>query len=121
MANRPIRLSIEPEKFDRRYAKVYTSRDGKVRRFYQLVAWENRDGRDDKGNTHLVKQGLPMEFKDQGVDPNSLPIVGNLSMPEEDNGRRQSPAPSRQQPSGRTQSSSRPAPKPQDPNEDWGS
>lgn len=118
MPNRPIRLSIEPEKFDRRYAKVYTGRDGRVRRFYQLVAWENRDGRDQQGNTHLVKQGLPKEFKDQGVDPNSLPIVGNLSMPEED-------GPSRR-PSPPTTRGGRPDPRPaarqtaKDPNDDWG-
>ena len=119
MPNRPPRMSIEPEKFDRRYARVYTGRDGKVRRFYQLVAWENRGGRDENGNTHLLKQALPKEFKDQGVDPNSLPIVGNLSMPEEDGPtRRPSPAPTR---GGRPES--RPAARQttKDPNDDWGS
>ena len=47
---------------------------GKKGTYCTLVIWENRDGADEYGNTHSVKQEIPKEARDAGEQE---PYVGN--------------------------------------------
>jgi hypothetical protein len=70
---RPIRLSIDCTKIDKALMK-----DGK---YLQCVVWPNKNGPDQWGNTHIIKQDLP---KGQQGETR---IIGNLTMPQDDSER----------------------------------
>lgn len=43
-------------------------------KYLDLTVWQNRDGVDNYGNTHMVVQSLPRELRDAGEKG---PILGN--------------------------------------------
>lgn len=49
--------------------------DGKKGKYLDLVIFENRDGEDEYGNTHVVYQGVGKEARARGERG---PIIGNL-------------------------------------------
>lgn len=87
---RPIKIKINVTKILKEY--IFEGKNGK---YLNLVAWPNKNGTGQYGDTHFVSQDLPKEARDEGVQ---APILGNLTLPEEE------APPPRQQ--------SRPAPRP---------
>lgn len=83
---KPIQISIDFNKVDKNLLK-----NG---RYLNLVAWPTRNGPDQYGNTHLVKQDVP---RDQRGSVEGA-ILGNLKMPSDDERR---PEPPRQRPAPR--------------------
>jgi hypothetical protein len=51
---------------------LFTGKNGA--KYLDLTVWENRDGVDSYGNSHMVVQALPKELRDQGQKG---PILGN--------------------------------------------
>ena len=49
--------------------------------YLDLVAWPNKNGPDQYGNTHMVCQELSREARDKGERG---PIIGNLLLPEDE-------------------------------------
>lgn len=88
---RPIKIKINVTKILRYY--LFEGKNGK---YLNLVAWPNKNGTGQYGDTHFVSQDLPKEARDGGIQ---APILGNLTIPEEDT------PPPRQQ-------TTRPAPRP---------
>ena len=87
--SRPIKIKIN-------YTRIVQSAlyDGKHGQYLDLVAWPNKNGPDQYGNTHMVCQELPREARESGERG---PILGNLRLPEGgDTGNRQS-APERKE------------------------
>ena len=70
---RPIKIKINVT----RILKAYLF-EGKN---LDLVAWPNKNGTGQYGDTHFVVQELPREARDKGEQG---PILGNLSMPDDD-------------------------------------
>jgi hypothetical protein len=53
---------------------LYQGKNGK---YLDLVIFENKNGPDQYGNTHMVIQGVSKEARDRGVKG---PIIGNLKL-----------------------------------------
>lgn len=89
---KPIKAKIDVTKIlkDRLF-------QGKKGIYLDLVIWPNKGGVGQFGDTHLIKQGLSKEAREAGEEE---PIIGSLTMPDED-------APPRQQ--QRQQAPQRPA------------
>lgn len=51
---------------------LFTGKNGA--KYLDLTVWENRDGVDSYGNSHMVVQSLPKELRDAGQKG---PILGN--------------------------------------------
>lgn len=73
--SRPIKIKIN-------YTRIVQSAlyDGKNGQYLDLVAWPNKNGPDQYGNTHMVCQELPREAREAGERG---PILGNLRLPED--------------------------------------
>lgn len=83
MANYQVR--IDKNLLDQ--AKFFQGNNGKC--YINLVLWENRNGADQYGNTHIVKQDSSKEERDAGVQ---VPIVGNAKPMGQAGGGQQRPA-----------------------------
>jgi hypothetical protein len=98
---RPIKIKINVTKILKDY--IFEGKNGK---YLNLVAWPNKNGTGQYGDTHFVSQDIPKEARDSGVQ---APILGNLTLPEEEAAFRQQtrPAPRpnapRRQPPGTIQ------------------
>jgi hypothetical protein len=90
---RPIKIKINVTKILKDY--IFEGKNGK---YLNLVAWPNKNGIGQFGDTHFVSQDIPKEARGSGVQ---APILGNLTLPEEE------APPPRQQ--------TRPAPRPNAP------
>lgn len=95
-----IKISINVGKILKEY--LYEGKSGK---YLNLVLFENRDGPDQYGNSHVVKQDLGKEAREKGIKG---PVLGNAKFPSQD------PYRPLDKPSGRTL----PSPRPPDPDED---
>ena len=73
---RPIKIKINVTKILKEY--IFEGKNGK---YLNLVAWPNKNGTGQYGDTHFVSQDLPTEARDEGVQ---APILGNLTLPEEE-------------------------------------
>ena len=86
---RPIKLKLNVSRIIKDH--LYAGKNGK---YLDLVAWPNKNGPDQYGNTHMVCQELSKEARDAGEKG---PIIGNLTLPEQES------PPSRQAPPVRQQ------------------
>jgi hypothetical protein len=66
---KPSKIKIDVTKLLKQHFYV-----GKKGTYVTLILWENRDGPDEYGNTHSVKQEIPKEARDAGEQE---PYVGN--------------------------------------------
>jgi len=73
---RPIKIKINVTKILKDY--IFEGKNGK---YLNLVAWPNKNGTGQFGDTHFVSQDIPKEARDSGVQ---APILGNLTLPEEE-------------------------------------
>ena len=73
---RPIKIKINVTRILKEY--IFEGKNGK---YLNLVAWPNKNGTGQFGDTHFVSQDLPKEAREQGVQ---APILGNLTLPEEE-------------------------------------
>jgi len=73
---RPIKIKINVTKILKQY--IFEGKNGK---YLNLVAWPNKNGTGQFGDTHFVVQDLPKEARDEGIQ---APILGNLTMPEDE-------------------------------------
>lgn len=73
---RPIKIKINVSRILKEH--LYSGKNGK---YLDLVAWPNKNGTGQYGDTHFVVQDIPREARDQGVKG---PILGNLTLPEEE-------------------------------------
>lgn len=89
---RPIKIKINVTKILKEY--IFEGKNGK---YLNLVAWPNKNGTGQYGDTHFVSQDIPKEARDSGMQ---APILGNLTLPEED------------APQQRHEQTTRPAPRP---------
>jgi hypothetical protein len=94
---RPIKIKINVTRILKEY--IFEGKNGK---YLNLVAWPNRNGPGQFGDTHFVSQDLPKDARDKGVQ---APILGNLTMPNDD-----APQPQRQQTTRQPQRGSEPEP-----------
>lgn len=94
---RPIKIKINVTRILKDY--LFEGKNGK---YLDLVAWPNKNGAGQYGDTHFVVQDLPREARDKGEQG---PILGNLTLPDEE---QQQP---RQKYAGDGRSERRPAPK----------
>lgn len=72
---KPIKIKINVTRILKQH--LYEGKNGK---YLDLVAWPNKNGIDQYGNTHFVCQELNREARDRGEKG---PIIGNLSLPVE--------------------------------------
>ena len=86
---RPIKLKLNVTRILKEH--LYEGKNGK---YLDLVAWPNKNGLDQYGNTHFVCQELSKAARDAGEKG---PIIGNLTLPE------QEAPPARQTPPARQQ------------------
>lgn len=68
-------------------------------KYLDLTVWQNRDGEDNYGNTHMVVQSLPRELRDAGEKG---PILGNGKVFGQPSAPQQAAPPRRQSTPGRT-------------------
>lgn len=73
---RPIKIKINVTKILKEH--IFQGKNGK---YLNLVAWPNKNGTGQFGDTHFVSQDIPREAREQGVQ---APILGNLTLPEEE-------------------------------------
>lgn len=73
---RPIKLKINVKRILKEH--LYEGKNGM---YLDLVAWPNKNGPDQYGNTHMVCQELSREARDKGERG---PIIGNLTLPEDE-------------------------------------
>ena len=73
---RPIKIKINVTKILKEY--IYEGKNGK---YLNLVAWPNKNGPGQYGDTHFVCQDIPKEARDSGVQAQ---ILGNLTLPEDE-------------------------------------
>lgn len=83
---KPIKLKVNVTRVLKEH--LYAGKNGK---YLDLVAWPNKNGIDQYGNTHFVCQEISREARDRGEKG---PIIGNLSLPVE-NTPRPAPPPQR--------------------------
>lgn len=77
----PIQIKIDVTQVVKEHMFKSTKvnqRTGKCPVYLDLVAFENRDGPDQYGNTHTIKQGISKQAREQGVQ---MKIIGNMKMP----------------------------------------
>jgi hypothetical protein len=86
---RPIKLKINVTRILKEH--LYEGKNGK---YLDLVVWPNKNGPDQYGNTHFVCQEVSREARDKGEKG---PIIGNLTLPEQES------PPARQTPTVRQQ------------------
>lgn len=86
---RPIKLKINVTRILKDH--LYAGKNGK---YLDLVVWPNKNGPDQYGNTHFVCQELSKEARDAGEKG---PIIGNLTLPEQEAPPARQTAPVRQQ------------------------
>ena len=86
---RPIKLKLNVSRILK--AHLYAGKNGN---YLDLVAWPNKNGPDQYGNTHFVCQELSKEARDAGEKG---PIIGNLTLPEQEAPPARQAAPVRQQ------------------------
>lgn len=67
-----ITAKINCSRIDKKY--LYAGKNGK---YLDLVIFENKNGPDQYGNTHMVVQGISKEARDRGERG---PIIGNLKL-----------------------------------------
>ena len=94
---RPIKIKINVTRILKDY--LFEGKNGK---YLDLVAWPNKNGAGQYGDTHFVVQDLPREARDKGEQG---PILGNLTLPDDE---QQQP---RQKYQGDGRSERKPAPK----------
>lgn len=74
---RPISASIDVTKIDK--TLLVEGRSGK---YLDLVFWPMKNGEDERGNTHIVKQGSSKADREAGrINEN---ILGNAKFPKEE-------------------------------------
>lgn len=73
---RPIKLKLNVTRILKEH--LYEGKNGK---YLDLVVWPNKNGPDQYGNTHFVCQELSKEARDAGEKG---PIIGNLTLPEQE-------------------------------------
>lgn len=73
---RPIKLKLNVSRILKDH--LYPGKNGK---YLDLVAWPNKNGADQYGNTHFVCQEVSREARDKGEKG---PIIGNLTLPEQE-------------------------------------
>ena len=88
MADKPIKLKINVTRILKQH--LYEGKNGK---YLDLVAWPNRNGVDQYGNTHFVAQEVSRQAREAGEKG---PIVGKLSLPVNNPLRQQAPPKGRQ-------------------------
>jgi hypothetical protein len=71
---KPIKLKVNVTRVLKEH--LYAGKNGK---YLDLVAWPNKNGPDQYGNTHFVCQEISREARDRGERG---PIIGNLTLPE---------------------------------------
>lgn len=86
---RPIKLKINVSRILKDH--LYPGKNGK---YLDLVAWPNKNGPDQYGNTHMVCQEVSREARDKGEKG---PIIGNLTLPEQESPPARQTPPVRQQ------------------------
>lgn len=69
---KPIKASINCTKINKALMK-----DGK---YLNVVIWPNKKGPDEWGNTHIIKQDVSKEQREQGIEGQ---IIGNAKFPSE--------------------------------------
>lgn len=69
---------------------LFTGKNGA--KYLDITLWENRDGPDDYGNSHMAVQQIPKELRDAGQKG---PILGNAK--EFGGQSKPAPAPARRQ------------------------
>lgn len=72
--SRPIKIKINVSRVLKEH--IYPGKNGK---YLSLVAFENKGGADQYGNTHFVCQELNEEARKAGEKG---PIIGNLTVPD---------------------------------------
>lgn len=69
---KPVRIKINVKLIDK--AALFHAKSGAV--YLDLVAWERRDGPDQYGSTHTVKQAYK-----ENEGPEEVPILGSMTVP----------------------------------------
>lgn len=90
MANRPIKIRIDVTKIDK--SALFKGAKGT---YLDVVAWPNKNGEGQYGDTHYVVQELSRERREAGEKG---AIIGNATVPEEQP--RQAPPTTRKPPAG---------------------
>ena len=75
MANKPITIKIDVTKI----AKLHLYK-GQKGTYLNCVVWPNKNGPDQNGNTHYIRQEVSREAREAGEKG---PIIGNLALPEQ--------------------------------------
>lgn len=70
----PITGKIDVKKIAKEH--LFTGTKGT---YLDIVIWENKDGPDQYGNTHMICQGVSKAAREAGAKG---PIIGNLKIPE---------------------------------------
>lgn len=86
---RPIKLKLDVKKILKEH--LFAGAKGT---YLDLVVWPNKDGTDQYGNTHYVVQELSRAARDAGERG---PIIGNLTLPEDEAPQQRQAPPPRQQ------------------------
>ena len=76
MAKRPIKIKINVSKILKEH--MFKGQKGV---YLDVVAWPNKEGPSKNGETHYVVQELSREAREAGERG---PIIGNLTLPEEE-------------------------------------
>ena len=92
MANKPIKFKLDVTKISKTH--LYKGAKGT---YLDCVAWPNKNGADQYGFTHYVVQELSREAREAGEKG---AIIGNLSLPEQEQPRFMAPAPKQAQQDG---------------------
>lgn len=77
--SKPIKIKINVKKLLKEH--FFHAKSGAV--YVDLVAWPNKSGPGEYGDTHTISQDLPKEARDAGVKSE---ICGNLKMPDDSGG-----------------------------------
>lgn len=85
--NQPIKIKINVTKVLKEY--IFEGKSGK---YLNLVAWPNKSGTGQYGDTHFVVQDIPRDVRESGM---KSPIVGNLTIPESEQREERAPPPAR--------------------------
>jgi len=76
-----IKATIKVNKLDK--SAFFKGKNGDT--YCTIILWENRDGADDYGNTHSIKQDLGKDRKGEKSDyvGNAKPIGGSTGQPDQ--------------------------------------
>ena len=72
---KPIKIKVDVTQIDK--SRLFRAQSGKV--YLDLVAWPNKNGPGQYGDTHIIKQDMGKDY-----DGQAAPIIGNLTLPEEE-------------------------------------